>query len=209
MTSVRVGEGGSPYQPPQPLSTHSSDSFFGHLGFREFFASVCPILNPLISPVSSLNLSFQAPGFCFCPSPLLHPCRGTGNPLSSLSISLSGPGPCGSIGGPGQVFQTTLWGTEIRPEHEVLESREHPQPGCRPPGAKEERADERKRVLRRVRMTSRGLPDRTERQAEVSSLSLAALLEPHLCAREGKRKGSKVMGLRRRPLFFVSFSRDS
>lgn len=72
MTSVRAGEGGSPYPPPQPLSTHSSDSFFGHLGFREFFASVCPILNPLIPPVSSLNLSFHvSPRLCFCPSPLL------------------------------------------------------------------------------------------------------------------------------------------
>lgn len=80
--SIRVGKGGGPFQPPQTLSTHSSDSF-GQLGFREFFASICPILNPLIPPVGSLNLSFRvSPRLCFCPSPLLHPCRGTGNPLS-------------------------------------------------------------------------------------------------------------------------------
>lgn len=110
--------------------------------------------------------------------------RTRGSPLFSHT-SLSGPGPGRCIGGPGEtVSQTTTWASSACPEHDVTGSGDHTAlpAGQHSPTArlsssvsKGGTADGGKRDARETKVTTTGLPDRTVTQAEIPSLTSAAL----------------------------------
>lgn len=167
MTNGRGGKGWEGWS--ASISLHSSFPHIFPNRVWKFFASAYSVLNSPRLPVSCLHLSFQvSPGLCCCHSPFLYPFRGTRKQglfsfLTWPFLALAHAGASVEL-----VKQSFTWGNMACHEHDVTESRRHPGPPAGPcsptarlrpsAGAKEGRADGRKRGARETKMTAVGAP---------------------------------------------------